>query len=100
MNKLQEHISNSTLVKAAVIEAIHRFYHDRVLSPRKEDQQDLQDTDALDILQTVWNTLPDWRYYLHSISKRYADAGAPITALPIYSKPKNQIPLEITIVIK
>ena len=99
MNKLHEHIANSTLVKAAVIEAVHRFYYDRVLSDRQQDQQDLIDTQAADILATLWNLLPDWRYRLHSIPERYVNAG-PIAALPIHGKPRNIVSLEITILIK
>ena len=99
INKLHEHINNSPLVKAAIIEAVHRFYYDRILSDRKIDQKDLSEYDVANILDTLWNILPDWRHILHTLPGRYASDG-PTTSIPIYCKPKQITPLEIIIIIK
>lgn len=71
MNKLEEHIANSPLVKAAIVEAVHRFYYDRILSDKREDVKALAETNAADVLHKLWNLHPDWRHTLHEIPKRY-----------------------------
>jgi hypothetical protein len=74
MNKLEEHIANSPLVRAAIVEAVHRFYYDRVLSDKKEDIKDLEDTNAAAVLSKLWNLYPDWRHTLYEVPKRYKSA--------------------------
>lgn len=99
MNKLQQHIATSPLVKAAVIEAVHRFYHDRILSNKIIDQRDLTECNVANILDTVWNLLPDWRHVLLTSPQRYDDSGE-ITSVPTYCKPKEITPIEVTITLK
>lgn len=100
MNKLQEHITNSILVKAAITEAVHRYYYDRVLSTKAQDQQDLIETNAANILDTLWNLLPDWRYYLHELPKRYINVERPVIDVPLHNKPKEITGIEIIICLK
>lgn len=92
---LTEHIRNSPLVQAAITEAVHRFYYDRILSNQKKDKQDLQETQASDILSTLWNLQPNWRYILQKTAKRYKATDK--QSLPICSRPKKRVPLKIEI---
>ncbi len=96
MDKLQEHIQNSPLVKAAVIEAVHRFYYDRVLSDTLAHKQELEETQAGDILSKLWNLHPSWRQQLLTIPQRYK--GADTNSIPIDGRPKlADIPFVTTI---
>lgn len=95
MNELTNYIENSPLVQAAITEAVHRFYYDRVGSGNLKDAQVLEQTQASDILSTRINANPDWRLTLHKTALRYN--AAPVKALCIYGKPKNLISLNIKV---
>lgn len=86
MNKPQEHIANSPLVRAAIVEAVHRFYYDRILSDKLSDKQDLEETQAGDILGKLWNLHPSWRQQLLTIPTRYK--GAETNSIPADGRPK------------
>lgn len=99
INELTRHISESPLVRAAITEAIHRFYHDRVLSPHPKDRQLLTDLRVSDILSTAWNLTPNWRYLLKTIPRRY-EASVDTIDIPIINKPEHIVPLQITFTIQ
>lgn len=99
MNKLQQHIADSPLVKAAVIEAIHRFYYDRILSQKIADQRDLIECDTANVLDTAWNLLPDWRHILFISTYKYDDSGS-INSVPLHCKPKEITSIEVIITLK
>lgn len=96
MNELQQYITDSPLVQAAVTEAIHRFYYDRVLSSKLADQQILRDLNVANILDTAWNSLPNWRHILQTIPQRY-HGESNTNAVSIHGKPKKVTPIEIII---
>lgn len=86
-NTLIEHIKQSTTVQAAIIEAVHRFYYDRICSDKKQDKIDLEETCASDVLSTLWCLQPNWRYVLEKAAKRYDAADT--NKVMLFSKPKN-----------
>ena len=88
MNKLEKHIQESPLVRAAIVEAVHRFYYDRILSTKKQDQDDIKECEVDEILDKLWNLHPDWRHTLLTIPKRYE--GNPTNAVSIHGKPKRE----------
>lgn len=94
-NALIEYVKSSPLVQAAITEAVHRFYHDRVSSDKEKDKKDLQETEASDVLSTLWNLQPNWRHILEKTAKRYHAANT--TAVSIFGKPKKIVPLKIEI---
>lgn len=96
MNALIEHIKNSQTVQAAITEAVHRFYYDRILSDKERDTKELEETNASDILSTLWNLQPNWRYTLQRTAKRY-NGDENTTAVSIFGKPKNIIGVKFEI---
>lgn len=86
-NTLLEFIKQSETVQAAITEAVHRFYHDRISSPKKQDRIDLDETYASDILATLWNLQPNWRYILEKTAKKYKSED--IRSVSIFGKPKK-----------
>lgn len=86
-NLLIEHIKNSPTVKAAITEAVHRFYYDRICSDKKQDKIDLEQTCASDVLSTLWNLQPNWRYILEKTAKRYSAENT--KSVSIFGKPKK-----------
>ncbi len=96
-NTLLEYIRQSPTVQAAITEAVHRFYYDRICSDKKQDKIDLEETCASDVLSTLWNLQPNWRYILEKTAKRYSAADT--QAVSIFGKPKNikGVKLEIEI---
>lgn len=95
-NALIEHIKNSPLVQAAITEAVHRFYYDRILSTKQKDKQELQETQASDVLSTLWCLQPDWRYIIEQSVKRYDVAGKANDVLLI-NKPQKIVPIKFEI---
>ena len=98
MDALREYIKSSPLVQAAITEAVHRFYFERIGKENEKAKRELLETQASDIWSTLWNLQPDWRIVLEKYAKRYT--GEAVKWLPICSKPKNIIPLKIEIEIK
>lgn len=100
--KLIEHIQNSELVQAAITEAVHRFYMDRVCSKKEQDLIDLKETNASNILSTLWNLKPNWRYIIQKTGKRYnhGNLGPNTNAVAVDGKPKEIITLKFEIEIK
>lgn len=86
-NALIEHIKQSPTVQAAITEAVHRFYYDRICSDKKQDKVDLEETGASDVLSTLWNLQPNWRYILEKTANRYSAENT--QAVSIFGKPKN-----------
>jgi hypothetical protein len=97
-NKLLDFIKESPTVQAAIVEAVHRFYYDRVNSHTKQDAKDLEETYASDVLSTLWNLHPNWRYVLQKTANRYNSENT--KAVSILGKPKNikGIKVEIEII--
>lgn len=96
-NKLLTEIQNSPLVQAAITEAVHRFYHDRVLSKKNEDKQDLIDCDVSNILSTLWNLQPNWRYVIKNRLERFMYVTPNTNAVDINSRLLKQTGLTVTI---
>jgi hypothetical protein len=95
-NALVEHVSRSPLVQAAITEAVHRFYHDRILSTRQKDKQELVETQASNVLSTLWCLQPDWRRVIEQSVKRY-HVGDKANDVYLINKPKSIVPLTVTI---
>jgi hypothetical protein len=95
MNALIEHIQQSPLVQAAITEAAHRFYYDRILSDKEKDKQDLIETQASDVLSTLWNLQPNWRYIIEKAARRYNAENT--TAVCLGGKPKKIVGVKIEI---
>jgi hypothetical protein len=93
---LGEYVQESPLVRASIVEAVHRFYHDRVLSTKASDRQELAESGAADMLDKLWNLIPDWRNVLLTVPQRYS--GANTTAASIHGKPHrdSEFKIEIT----
>lgn len=94
-NSLIKHIQSSPLVNAAITEAVHRFYHDRILSDKESDRLALEETCASDILTLLWNLQPNWRYIIAESAKRYNPYNT--NSVPIDGKPKDGVILSIQI---
>jgi hypothetical protein len=92
---LVDFVKSSPSVQAAITEAVHRFYFDRIGSSKQQDKIDLEETNASDILSTLWNLQPNWRYILKKTGKRYFEPDTQSVA--ICGKPKNIIGLKIEI---
>lgn len=86
--ELQQYVNDSPTVRAAVTEAVHRYYYDRVLDPR--ERKNLGEVGH--VLGNLWNLQPDWRHVLKTSFERYEDAG-PVVDVPLINKPKLVIPL-------
>lgn len=99
-NLLIEHIQRSELVQAAITEAVHRFYHDRILSDDLNDHKDLEETDASNILSNLWNLMPNWRYVIQKRLRRYSLKISNTSSVSIDGKPKQVKPFTIQIEIK
>lgn len=97
-NKLLIHIQNSPLVQAAITEAVHRFYYERALSTKERDQQDLIDSDAANVLSTLWNLMPNWRYFIKNWMLKYRESNT--TSVNIDNRPVKSAALNVTIEIK
>lgn len=97
---LNDYIQSSPLVQAAITEAVHRFYHDRICSNSDKDLKDLEETQASDILNTLWNLQPNWRFVLAKAAKRYGVDSPDTNAVAVCGKPKEIINLKIEIEIK
>lgn len=97
-NPLIEHIKQSPTVSAAIIEAVHSFYYDRVGSQKKQDIIDLEQTNASDILINLWNLQPNWRYVLDKTAKKYNAVDT--QAVTIFGKPKRTDGIKLEIEIK
>lgn len=99
---LEDHIKNSPLVQAAITEAVHRYYHDRVLDDTKKrwnkDQKDAFELSA-HLLSNLWNLNPGWRFTLLNAPKRY-QADVNTNSVSIYGKPKEIKELMLQIQIK
>jgi hypothetical protein len=98
-NDLIKYIHSSPLVHAAITEAVHRFYYDRILSDKEHIQRQLIDCNVSETLSTLWNLYPDWRHTLANSAKRYMDAGK-VTSLPVISRPKKMVKLNFNIEIE
>jgi|688.fasta_scaffold895567_3 hypothetical protein len=92
---LIDHIKASPLVQAAITEAVHRFYYDKILSSNPQDRKDLQETQASDVLSTLWNLQPDWRHVIEKQSKRYSSSK--VNAVMVFGKPQNIVKLKFEI---
>lgn len=90
MSALMEEVVASPLVRAAIVEAVHRFYYDRVLSNRNRDQEELMQSSAPEILDVLWNLYPNWREVLLTLPQRYK--GADTKAVSIFGKPETFFP--------
>jgi ethanolamine ammonia-lyase small subunit len=97
MNKLIEHIKNSELVQAAITEAVHRFYMDRITSTHKQDVLDLKETECSDVLSTLWNLTPNWRYTIQKAGARYRTGAPNINNVSIFGKPKKIVGVNLEI---
>ncbi len=95
MNALIEHIQKSQLVQAAITEAVHRFYYDRILSDKEKDKHDLIETQASDVLSTLWNLQPNWRYIIEKAAKRYNSENT--NTVTVFGKPKNIVGVKVEI---
>lgn len=78
---LKDYVNSSPLVQAAITEAVHRFYYDRVLSDKDQDKKDLQETNASGILSMLWNLQPNWRMIIEKAGKRYNASDVKAVAL-------------------
>ena len=100
MNKLIESIQNSPLVQAAITEAVHRFYMDNVMLEREGRNSVITDTDCANVLSTLWNLQPNWRYIIQKAGKRYTPDAPNTDSVSIYGKPKQPTTLTLNIEIK
>lgn len=92
-NILLEHVQNSELVQGAITESVHRFYYDRILSDREKDKLDLIETNASEILSTLWNLNPNWRYIIEKTARRYKSENT--KSVCVFNKPKTHPLIEI-----
>lgn len=92
MNALVEQVQKSPLVQAAITEEVHRFYYDRILSDKEKDKIELIETQASDVLSTLWNLQPNWRYILEKAARKYnAEKN---NSVSVFGKPKNVVALK------
>lgn len=96
-DKLIEHIQKSPLVQAAITEAVHRFFNDRICSKNPQDLIDLDETQCKDILSTLWNLNPNWRYVIQKTGKRYLENAPNTNSVSIFGKPKKIVTLNFKI---
>lgn len=88
MQTFEEFIENSDLIKLAKIEAAHRYYYD--VAVKSGDQEVMSKFGY--IVGENWCLYPDWRYQLVKYMDRYKFDLAPITWIPICSRPNKRTP--------
>ena len=88
--ELKNYIENSPIVKAAITEAVHRYYYDRILSTKPEDIKALKDNNVSYEYSVLWNETPNFRYILVQAASRYKNP--PNTdVVSVFGKPKNNV---------
>lgn len=92
---LFEHIASSPLVRAAITEAVHRFYYNRVLSDKEKDKKELEQTGAADVLSNLWNTQPNWRHVIEKSGQKFAGSEN-VNSVSVYGKPKKLLTMTVT----
>lgn len=95
---LLQWIQESETVQAAIVESVHRFYHDMAFNPYTERPFE----DAFDKISNIHSTLqcslPSWRVILRKLSERYEQGNREGTnAIHVGGKPKELIKLKIKI---
>lgn len=99
-NLLKQHIESSSLVKAAVIEAVHRFYYDNVLDDNKHrwpEEKRVAFTESELLISNLWNLVPDWRKILVEYPERYGKNHQEANSGHINNKPSEIVQTDITI---
>lgn len=97
VNHLIEYVENSETVKAAIAEAVHRFYFDYCFNPYTERPYEGEAFKTIsDIHSTIWCEMPDWRQRLRNSVQRYAEPGLSDRCLTVV-KPRAVVPMKIKV---
>lgn len=84
---LEQYIQESETVKAAVTEAVHRFYYDKCFSPYTERPYETLDVKAISKIHNIFSAkYAGWRHTIKKAFERY-HGWEPTNALHIDCKP-------------